>query len=258
MGSLIQSYSMTATFLFVAISAVVGVRMLLLARRTRCEPELFLGLGVLGTAVLGYGVMISAMIVRGPTKLVATRAIEQVLQGTGEVLHDVGVTCFVLFVLATFRKSERWARALAGLLIGCLWLGALGWESQNRYRSAVPGNGFFWLRYAVIWTYPLWGMVESYRYWALMRRRLAIGLVDPMVANRFFLWGTGSLGTCLAIWVSSSSILLYDDPTRALASMPLIQVVTATVGVATVVLYYLTFFPPAAYRRWVRGDAAPA
>jgi hypothetical protein len=258
MSALVQSYYMIATSLFVVISAVVGFRLLFLARRTRHKPEMLLGLGVLGTAVFGYGVLIAAIIVRGPTKELATRLVEQVLQGTGVVLHDVGVTCFVLFVVTTFRAGERWAIALATLLIGALWIGEIGWESQNHFRSATVGNGFWWLRYAVIWTYPLWAMIESYRYYALMRRRLAIGLVDPMVANRFFLWGTGSLGTCLAIWVSSIPFMLLDDPMGAIESMPLIQIATATIGAATVVIYYLTFFPPASYRRWVVGTPKTA
>ena len=258
MAVLIQSYSMIATLLFVVVSAVVGVRLLLLSRRTGCKPELLLGLGVLGTAVLGYGLMMGAMVVRGPEKLVGTTLLERALQGSGVVLHDLGVTVMVLFVLTTFRAGERWAIALASVGIGSLWVGGIGWESQNGFRSASIGNGFWWLRYAVIWTYPLWAMIESYHYYALMRRRLALGLVDPMVANRFFLWGTGSLGTCLAIWVSSLPFLWMDDPAGALVAMPAIQVATATVGVVTVVIYSLTFFPPAAYRRWVVGAAATA
>lgn len=257
MAALIQSYSMIATLLFVLVSAVVGVRLLLLWQRTRCKPELLLGLGVLGTAALGYGVLIAAALVRGLNQI-ATTLLERALQGTGVVLHDLGVTVMVLFVVTTFRTGERWATALAATLIGGLWIGAIGWESQNGFRSAGIGNGFWWLRYAVIWTYPLWAMVESYHYYALMRRRLAIGLVDPLVANRFFLWGTGSLGTCLAIWISSIPFLVMDYPTAVLDAMPMIQVATATVGVATVVIYYLTFFPPAAYRRWVVGTPAAA
>ena len=37
----------------------------------------------------------------------------------------------------------------------------------------------------------LWGAVESLRYYALMRRRLRLGLADPLVTNRFLLWGLG-------------------------------------------------------------------
>jgi hypothetical protein len=244
--------------MFVAVSAIVGFRMLLLWRRSGCRPELFLGCGVLGTAVFGYGVLIAASVVRGPGNNVDTTMLQLGLQGSGVVLHDLGVTCFVLFVLSTFRAGERWAIALAALLIGSIWIGDVGWESVNRFRDAGIGNAFWWMRYGVIWTYPLWAIVESYWYYGLMRRRLALGLVDPLVANRFFLWGTGSLGTLAAIWVSSIPFMLVNDPARALAWMPQIQVVTATVGVVTVVAYYLTFFPPAAYKRWVLGAPATA
>ena len=256
MSALIQSYHLLATLLFVGISAVVAVRLLLLARRTRCKPELLLGLGLLGTAVLGYGVLIAAILVRGIDNAFATTPLERALQGAGVVLHDLGVTMIVLFVLTVFRPRERWAKGLATALLGALWIGSFGWEIENRFRFTGVGNAFWWIRYAVIWTYPLWTMVESYRYWALMRRRLALGLVDPLVANRFFLWGTGSVGTALATWTASTPYFLMGHPALAVAWNPFIQILTATFGVATVTVYYLTFFPPAAYRRWIAG--APA
>jgi hypothetical protein len=237
------------------MSAVVSLRLIHLARRTGKKPELLLGLGVLGTAVLGYGVMIAAIVVRGAENPVATTMLARVLQGAGTVLHDVGVTMIVLFVLTVFRPKDRVALALAALLLGALWIGGIGWESQNRFRDSGVGNGFWWLRYAVVWTYPLWPMFESYRYYGLMRRRQAIGLADPMVTNRFFLWGTGSLGTALAVWTSSLPFLL-GDPSAVLAALPAIQIVTATFGCATVVIYSLTFFPPAVYRRWVLSSPA--
>lgn len=255
MATLIQSYHLIATLLFVGVSAVVCVRLLLLARRTHRKPELLLGLGVLGTAVLGYGVLIAAALVRGPENVFTTALTPRVLQAVGTVLHDLGVTMIILFVLTVFRAGERWAIALAATLLAALWLGAIGWEAQNRWRSADVGNGFWWLRYAVIWSYSLWPMIESYRYYALMRRRLEIGLVDPLVTNRFFLWGTGSLGTAIAVWTASVPLLLMRGSEAALAWMPAIQIATATVGIATVVIYSLTFFPPAAYRRWLGATA---
>ncbi len=256
MSALINSYHLVATLLFVGMSAVVSLRLLHLAGRTGHKPELLLGLGVLGTAVLGYGVMIAAILVRGAENPVATTLLARILQGTGTVLHDVGVTMIVLFVLTVFRHGDRWALALAALMLGALWIGEIGWESQNRFRDSGVGNGFWWLRYAVVWTYPLWPMFESYRYYGLMRRRQEIGLADPMVTNRFFLWGTGSLGTALAVWTSSLPFLL-GGANAVLAALPAIQIVTATFGCITVVIYSLTFFPPAAYRRWV-GAPVPS
>lgn len=258
MAGLIQSYHLAATLLFVGVSAVVSVRMLLLARRTRRRPELLLGLGVLGTAVLGYGILIAAILVRGPENAIATTPLARALQGAGTLLHDLGVTMIVLFVLSVFRQGERWAVALAATLLALLWGGTIGWEAHNRFRDAGIGNGFWWMRYAAIWTYSLWPMVESYRYYALMRRRLALGLVEPLVVNRFLLWGTASLGTSLATWTASSLLLFAGDLEAGLAWRPAIQVATATIGVATVALYALTFFPPAAYRRWIGVARQPA
>ena len=70
-------------------------------------------------------------------------------------------------------------------------------------------------------------------------------------------WGTGAIGTALATWASSFSLFLVHDLDRYASWIPVTQVATATIGIATVSLYYLTFFPPAAYRRWVAGSARP-
>jgi hypothetical protein len=248
----VQSFHLAATLAFVLVSLVVSLRMLSLARRTGMKPELYLGLGVLGTAVLGYGVMIAGAIVRGPDGLVTDALVPRALQAVGQLLHDAGVVMIVLFVRSVFRPTEGWARALAGVMIGALAIGQIGWELENRFRSGGVGNAFWWLRYAVIWTYPLWTMVESYHWYALMRRRREIGLADAIVVNRFFLWGTGALGTALATWTSSIPLLMIGaDLATAQAWTPAIHVLTALFGVATVTIYYLTFFPPAAYRRWV-------
>jgi hypothetical protein len=257
MRGLIQSYHLLATLGFVAASALVAGRLLWLARRTRQRPELLLGLGIGGTAVLGYGVLIAAAILRGGTGTEATTGLERVLHAAGAILHDAGVSMVVLFVLTVFRPRERWARGLATAMGLALWGGHVGWELSNGYRSTLPGNAFWWLRYAVIWSYPLWTMVESYRYYGILRRRLALGLADPLVTNRFLLWGTASLGTALATWTASLPYFLVGDAAAVLRWSPPIQVATATIGVATVTLYGFTFFAPAWYRRRIAG-AAPA
>lgn len=254
--SALASFHLIATLAFVLASLAVSVRLLLLARRTRCRPELYLGLGVLGTAVLGYGVLIAGAIARGPDGMVTDALAPRALQAAGQALHDAGVSMVVLFVLTVFRPHEPWARWLAMALIASLWVGQLGWEAQNRFRDGGRGDAFWWLRYAVIWSYPLWTMVESWRWYAIMRRRAGIGVADPVVANRFLLWGMGALGTALATWTSSLPFLLAGSPAVLLAWTPLIHVATALFGVATVAIYYLTFFPPRAYRRWIARAAA--
>ena len=257
MSAVIQSFHLLATLAFVLASAIVSLRLLALALRTRERPELLLGLGILGTAVLGYGVLIAAAVMRGGVGTEAATGFERSLHAVGGILHDAGVSMIVLFVLTEFRPGLPWARALAAGALLALWGGHAGWELSNGYRSTAPGNGFWWLRYAVIWTYPLWTMVESYRYYALLRRRRALGLADPLVTNRFLLWGSASLGTALATWISSIPYSFVGRPELATAWGPPIQVATAIVGVVTVTLYGFTFFAPAWYRRRVaRGLGA--
>jgi hypothetical protein len=241
MERLAQSYQLIATLLFVLASLVVSLRLLALSYRTRCTPELYLGLGLLGTAVLGYGAFIAANLVRvtsGSNEITATI---RVLQAAGEIFHDSGVMMILVFVVSVF------------------WGGDLGWELENGFHSPGPGNVFWWVRYAVIWTYPLWMMFESYRYYGSMRRRLALGLADPLVTNRFFLWGSASVGTALATWTSSSTLFLARETPMVVARAPAaIEIATATFGMATIALYYLTFFAPAWYREWIEGAAAAA
>jgi hypothetical protein len=253
LSRLVLTYGIVATLFFVAMSLVVSLRLLWLARRTRCKPELYLGLGILGTAVLGYGVLIAGSLLRAPGSAETNDFAPRALQAVGQCLHDVGVTMVILFVRTVFRPRERWAKGLAALMLAALWGGQIGWELGNAFRSPGPGNLFWWLRYVVVWSYSIWTMLESYHYYALMRRRLAIGLADPLVANRFLLWGTGALGVGVATWTSSVPFFLVHDMARLLAWTPILQVVTASVGVVTVVLYWLTFLPPAGYRRWILG-----
>jgi hypothetical protein len=243
-------FNLLATAIFVLGSAIVATRLLLLARRSREAPELLLGLAILGTAVLGYGVLIASQIVR----LQAAPAIPDVaisLSAVGKVLHDLGVVFFLLFVLKVFRPTERWARALAGGAALLLWVG-VSWGMSIGSLRVEPVGSVPWLcEYVVIWSYPLWLTAESLRYWRLMRRRSALGLANPLVTNRFVLWGIGSLFTAVAIWTASAPFFFIDRPELMQALAPTIHLATATAGLVSISCSYLAFLPPAWYRRIV-------
>lgn len=247
------TYSLLATAVFVLGSLVVSMRLLSLGRRTGQSPEIFLGLGILGTAVLGYGTLIAAGVARGDASSPAT-ATTILLTAAGRLLHNAGVSMMLLFVLTVFHHGVTWARTLVGVIFAMLWFGLLGAELRDGFRTMAPGNVFWWLQYAVIWTYPLWTAFESYRYYGRMCRRRTLGLADPLVTNRFWLWGTGSLGTAISIWFASVPYFLIHDTARLATWSPIVQVATATTGLVTVSIYYLTFYPPAWYRGWIASS----
>jgi hypothetical protein len=257
----VDAAHLSATLAFVAGSAVVSGRLLLLARRNRDLPAFLLGGAIGGTAVLGYGVLIAAMMANGsaprpegPSALVVT------LTALGRVLHDLGVTLHVAFVLTVFRRGVVWARALAAVMVTLLWLGMVGGALAGSFRTDITGTPAWLAEYLVIWSYPLWSMAEAYRYALMMRRRAAVGLGSPVVANRFVLWGTGSLFAALAIWTSSIPFAYMNDPTTLAAITPAVRVATALTGLVSVTCSLFAFLPPAWYRRWIeaRGGAAEA
>lgn len=255
MALLAGSFYLLGTLAFVLVSLVIGVRLCCLSRRTGERPELYLGLGILGAAVLGYGVLVAGILVRGGIDGEAT-PLAVGLTAAGKVLHDAGVTLLLVFVLTVFRRESRLARALFAVAMLALWGGLVGVGATGGFHDLGRKGFFWWLEYAVIWTYPLWPAIESFRYHRLMRRRQRLGLADPLVANRFLLWGLASSTTLLAIWVSSSPMLL-DDPARVAQLQTPTYLLTAVFGIATVALYGLTFFPPAWYRRWL-AESAPS
>jgi hypothetical protein len=100
-----------------------------------------------------------------------------------------------------------------------------------------------------------WASLESLVYWRLMRRRLALGLADPLVTNRFALWGmglgAGAAGTTIAFLGNlfgaryGGSGLVFEALIAA----------TGLVGAATL---FLAFLPPARYQRWLLRRAGAA
>ena len=106
----------------------------------------------------------------------------------------------------------------------------------------------------------LWLFVESVHYASRMRRRVRLGLGDPIVANRFTLWAiwTGALA-CIPLFVlalRTLGILEAPVPGAPLpASVRAIIAMLGSGGAAALVACWLAFFPPAAYRRWIVRSA---
>jgi hypothetical protein len=84
----------------------------------------------------------------------------------------------------------------------------------------------------------------------MMRRRVRVGLGDPVVANRFLLWAVaGSLqviADAVSAWALHGGSDLTTDPAAVLA--------TSLVGVVNSGLLVLIFVPPLAYTRRLMRD----
>jgi hypothetical protein len=97
-----------------------------------------------------------------------------------------------------------------------------------------------------------WTGIEAFRQWRMARRRVALGIGDPVVSNRFALWcAVGSFSTANNL----VSTLLQAQGIGPVAH-PLGATVIALSGLVSSALLWLVFMPPARYQAWVIRRAA--
>lgn len=169
----------------------------------------------------------------------------------GKLAAQLGVACQALFTWRVFRREERWARTFfLGVLLGLATISA-GYALAGGLGDFAYSGPWFWLESAAQTLATGWGAVEALRYHALMRRRVRVGLADPVVANRFLLWGIAIGAGVVAIGVGP---LIHAIGVASLWTPPLIGL-AGSVAVVSAVAYWLTFFPPEAYRRFVMRRA---
>jgi hypothetical protein len=183
------------------------------------------------------------------------------LNAVSHLAIAVAIVGLAAFVWRVFRPASRAAGACVGAialgnLVLTLWISATAHALQEASALALALNGS---RLVVL----LWAFAECARYARLMRRRLALGLADPLLANRFVLWSvwTGALGFAglllfavrsRAFWLHSQGI----DPRSVMpAAIPLTAVSVGCAVICAGLAIWLAFFPPDRYRRWLHAQA---
>ena len=99
----------------------------------------------------------------------------------------------------------------------------------------------------------LWVSWEPLRYHVMMRRRLKLGLAEPIVVDRFLLWGVGSASRLVLVLfgVGSALWVRHLEPSTALTFSKWVLGGTSICGLIASVAYWLAFHPTPAYQRWV-------
>lgn len=236
---------------FFAAALVVATRLLLLWRRTRQLPEFAIGMGVMWINVIGM-----PLTVVGRLPETVGTDLGDAAFGIGMVFVCAGITLFFFFTTRVFHARARWARvaeivlgiAMAALAVGMLRAASIGSDVVEIIGHTRP------------WAIALVGMlaaafgwsgIESLRCWAQLRRRRALGLGDPVLENRFLLWGTGGL----TVVILATSIAGFLAAGRLVLMEPVALFVMAASGLVMGGTWLLTFFPPAFYLRRIVGAA---
>ncbi len=235
---------------FVLILGGVGVRLVGLWRRTREVPEGALG----GGLVIVSAAMPLTAVGRLPDFGLETMG--RLCFGFGLVAVAIGISLIVFFTYWVFRRGSAWGGAIAttlgatlvGAACGMAWWNFLG-ESLEAIKLAMRPAAMTLLG-ATAASF-VWTGVESFRYRRSVVRRLAIGLGDPVMANRFLLWGGANVISSLLIGVlagfMANGVTILRDP-LALAVM-------GVCGATMSACWVLTFFAPQRYLDYVRARA---
>ncbi len=243
-----QGIAALAIGLLIVASFAVGVRLLVMHLRTGAAPELLLG-GMLLLAVgIGYALMIATPRA-GPESKGA-------LQMISTFATCAGFSLLFAFTWRVFHPQEWWARifAAAGMLTmlvavvrRCIQVETRGVVdiTQEALVDLLLQGGTVVVAYA-------WTAWESLRYYGMMRRRVALGLADPTVCNRFLLWGLMALAVNAGIAVNMLAFAIHVDALQT----PWVLLLSSTTGLTQVLLLLLAFLPPRSYLSWVRARAS--
>lgn len=225
--------------LFSLTALAIGVHLIVLSFKTRKAPELLLGLSFI-LALVGNVIIVGAI----GTQYVDEPGGANVAR-FGTILLASGFALMAAFNARVFRPGIKWAIGLAWLLGGGLFVvESVTWaaiEGMEGYYALFSVK--FGLRIAIY----VWCAAEAFRYYRLMVIRMRHGLADAVLANRFLLWGIAS---CLALLVVAAfdlaDVLGFRTPEG-----DILEMIGSLIGAPATALVWLTFFPPAAYRRYL-------
>ena len=240
-------------FFFVALW--VGVRLLAQWGRTRQLPELLLGLGVLGIGPVGFGLLMIAAAAGA-----AEPQAPSFIAGLSSLAVGGGASSKAIFNWKIYHPHSRAVGGLSFAAITLLAVAIMGDAMTTGFAPAAwMQPGWMLVRQVVQVSVLLWGAGEALLWWMRMRRRVHVGLGDPMVASRFLLWaiGAGMAGTGSLV-----GMIVGLATGQAMNELPELTLLMSLFGMVSAVALWLAFATPEWFKARMRAsapapDAAP-
>jgi hypothetical protein len=223
----------------------VGLRLLLLARSTRKLPEFQVGAALLSWSVIGQPLALFL----GPFADFVTPGLQEFVYKGYWLSWVIVYTGLAFFCREVFDATRS---ALRGLLFWLSWTpGVLAWFVIAIFGTSIGP----WPEAVCNLTCATgfgWAGAEALLYWSKLRRRQALGLADPVVTNRFLLWGGCCAATSpIAFWVFTLAV----QGIGLGAGYAPAELATSIGGLFNSLVWLLTFVPPAFYKRALRARA---
>jgi len=242
-----------AMLLFVVTCSAVGVRLLWLAKTGGGRPALLCGNGFCLIAILGF-----PLGVLSGNGSAAVGDVLLPLTAVSLLANILGIASFFVFIVSVFRPTSLWAHTLAGAAIACMGMAGVGSVAALAMAPSTAHSFEVTWGWACIFNAMCifcfgWMGVEGLYEWRMSRRRLALGLGDPVVSNRLLMWGVFGISTTLMCLVLLA-VLLSGQPT---VTDPVAQLAQAFFGLVSSGAATLAFFPPPAFLAKLRRRLSP-
>jgi len=226
-----------------AFYLIASLRLIRLNLRTRERPELLFGLyfGFSGAYYMTFN--LPSIFGLEPWTITAEWMVEWI--------YVIGVFPYLFFIRSVFRPDHAWAGVLVGLcsvtlLVGTA-MGALGGDAT--YAIDSPWFLIQWAGYTV----PcVWMCVESLLSRQGARKRVRLGLCEPIVANRYLLL---ALFGCFQSLACLADLSFAADISSNQAVSLISDVLLGSSEIASVAVLWLAFFPPPFYVNWITRRA---
>jgi hypothetical protein len=240
-----------AQVLFLATAFLLAGHLLLQAQRSRELPELLLALHLL--LAMGAGYLLISMGFVAAQQAAAPQRVIALLVGAGYFATILGLIATLIFNYRVFRPGSRRALAFIWLVIAAMGLGWAGYGLSGEFGRARFEGTWLWIMTGGILAANLWVALEPLFYRRQLLRRLQLGLAEPLVVDRFLLWGCGSLARTAMVVAGAITSLVEQRilPETTLMVTVGVLVFVSACGLFTAVAYWLTFFPTQRYTRWV-------
>jgi hypothetical protein len=228
--------------LFLVSSGLAGGRLLWRGFRTGGVDESLLGVTYFVGGALGYVPLV--LVVTGATPDEWTRP----LRALGHLNLELSALALYAFDRRVFRPDSRAAGAAALVCCAGLAAGWLGLVLIDGLRGrAMDGSAAYWFDFWVRAGAYAWATLESFLQHDRARRRRALGLAEPVIVNRFLLWGV-AMGAITGMFVNGLV-------SHAFSPRPLSQLVDGILATIASASIWLTFFAPRRYLERLRASA---
>jgi len=222
----------------------VALRLLRLSLRTGQRPERLLGIYFMGSSSYYLGYTMPSLMGFDDWPDAAIWTIEWI--------YILGAIPYLFFIREVFRPLEGWARGLVWICSILMSTGtALG--SLGGYSDFNGWNPWFLMQWVGYTLPPAWIAFEAERYRRSASKRIAIGLCEPIVANRYLLI---MLFGGFQVRASLTFLIFPAEFAYAQSVSVISDALVGGTEIASAALLWLAFCPPSFYTNWITRHSA--